>query len=164
MSSLSHVLQPGELLHRMLSLKVAVPYPVAISRSRRGRSCKPVLAHHTAAQVHGVHPYQHRENVVGICVRGTALSRKYLQDKVIGQVWSSDGQFMLIEAAELLPKWVDSSQHGSLDSISRNRVWMHRGALHLIPLHSSNESMDFSCKGLTFSLAARVVFLSLIHI
>ena len=65
---------------------------------------------------------------------------------------------MLIEAAELLPKWVDSSQHGSLDSISRNRVWIHRGVLHLIPLHTDDGSVDLSCKGLTFSVAARAVF------
>lgn len=81
-----------------------------------------------------------------------------MQGEVIAQVWSSDGQFMLIEAAELLPKWVDSSQHGSLDSISRNRVWIRQGTLHLIPLHSNKENMDFSCKGLTFNVAAQAVF------
>lgn len=81
-----------------------------------------------------------------------------MQGEVIAQVWSTDGQFMLIEAAELLPKWVDNSQHGTLDSIARNRVWFHEGKIQLIPLHSNSANVDFSCKGLTFSVAVKAVF------
>ncbi|KAG6381423.1 SGT1 protein-domain-containing protein [Boletus reticuloceps] len=39
----------------------------------------------------------------------------------------SDGEFLLIEAAESLPRWVNPSN-------AVNRVWIHSGRLHLIPL------------------------------
>ncbi|KAF9243859.1 SGT1 protein-domain-containing protein [Melanogaster broomeanus] len=39
----------------------------------------------------------------------------------------SDGEFLLIEAAESLPSWVNPSN-------ATNRVWIYRGRLHLIPL------------------------------
>ncbi|KAI9572712.1 SGT1 protein-domain-containing protein [Boletus coccyginus] len=39
----------------------------------------------------------------------------------------SDGEFLLIEAAESLPHWVNPSN-------ATNRVWIHNGRLHLIPL------------------------------
>lgn len=81
-----------------------------------------------------------------------------MQGEVIAQVWSADGQFMLIEAAELLPKWVDSSKHGSLDAIASNRVWLHEGRLQLIPLQSNATHIDLSVKGLTFYTAAQAVF------
>ncbi|RXW14539.1 hypothetical protein EST38_g11315 [Candolleomyces aberdarensis] len=47
-------------------------------------------------------------------------------DVVIG-VYDSDGEFLLIEAAEGLPSWVQPSN-------SENRVWIHSSRLHLIPL------------------------------
>ncbi|KAH7883844.1 SGT1-domain-containing protein [Phlebopus sp. FC_14] len=42
-------------------------------------------------------------------------------------VVDSDGEFLLIEAAEFLPAWVNPSN-------AINRVWIHRGSLHLVPL------------------------------
>jgi hypothetical protein len=42
-------------------------------------------------------------------------------------VMDSDGEFLLIEAAEALPSWVKPSN-------SENRVWIYSGILHLIPL------------------------------
>ncbi|KAG1755004.1 SGT1 protein-domain-containing protein [Suillus paluster] len=49
-------------------------------------------------------------------------------------VMDSDGEFLLIEAAEALPSWVKPSN-------SENRVWIHSGMLHLIPLkHTSPPS------------------------
>ncbi|THH09887.1 hypothetical protein EW145_g1723 [Phellinidium pouzarii] len=42
-------------------------------------------------------------------------------------VFDSDGEFLLIEAAEHLPSWVTPSN-------SENRVWIYRSNLHLIPL------------------------------
>ncbi|TFY65920.1 hypothetical protein EVG20_g5167 [Dentipellis fragilis] len=42
-------------------------------------------------------------------------------------VYDSDGEFMLIEAAESLPSWVTPSN-------SENRVWIYKSRLHLIPL------------------------------
>ncbi|KAI0823078.1 SGT1-domain-containing protein [Trametes gibbosa] len=42
-------------------------------------------------------------------------------------VWDSDGDFLLIEAADELPSWVNPCN-------SENRVWIHNSRLHLIPL------------------------------
>ncbi|OJA18839.1 hypothetical protein AZE42_00817 [Rhizopogon vesiculosus] len=59
------------------------------------------------------------------------ISKKW--DFVIS-VLDSDGEFLLIEAAEALPSWVKPSN-------SENRVWIHSGMLHLIPLqHTSAPS------------------------
>ncbi|KDQ20565.1 hypothetical protein BOTBODRAFT_26568 [Botryobasidium botryosum FD-172 SS1] len=43
------------------------------------------------------------------------------------QVYDSDGQFLLIEAADALPHWVTPSN-------ADNRVWIYKYNLHLIPL------------------------------
>ncbi|KAF5384722.1 hypothetical protein D9757_006218 [Collybiopsis confluens] len=43
------------------------------------------------------------------------------------RISDSDGEFLLIEAAEALPKWVKPSN-------SENRVWIHRSRLHLIDI------------------------------
>lgn len=42
-------------------------------------------------------------------------------------MWDNDGQFLLIEAAYALPRWLkpETSEH---------RVWLRRGRLHVIPL------------------------------
>lgn len=52
------------------------------------------------------------------------ISKKW--DFVIS-VMDSDGEFLLIEAAEVLPSWVKPTN-------SENRVWIYSGILHLIPL------------------------------
>uniref|UniRef100_A0A673HG91 Protein ecdysoneless homolog n=1 Tax=Sinocyclocheilus rhinocerous TaxID=307959 RepID=A0A673HG91_9TELE len=41
-------------------------------------------------------------------------------------VYDNDGQFLLIEAAEHLPKWLDPDS-------SENRVFLYRGELHILP-------------------------------
>ncbi|KAF4623707.1 hypothetical protein D9613_001668 [Agrocybe pediades] len=46
---------------------------------------------------------------------------------VVISVYDSDGEFLLIEAAEALPSWVKPTN-------SENRVWIYRSRLHLIPL------------------------------
>ncbi|KAF8975522.1 SGT1 protein-domain-containing protein [Cyathus striatus] len=46
---------------------------------------------------------------------------------VVVSVFDSDGEFLLIEAAEALPAWVTPSN-------SENRVWIYNSRLHLIPL------------------------------
>ncbi|KAF8807259.1 SGT1-domain-containing protein [Phlegmacium glaucopus] len=49
-------------------------------------------------------------------------------------VYDSDGEFLLIEAAEELPSWVKPTN-------SENRVWIYKSRIHLIPLsHVSPES------------------------
>jgi len=52
------------------------------------------------------------------------LSR-YDPDVVI-RVYDNDGDLLLIEAAEHLPLWLESSK-------SKNRVFIHKGKLHIIP-------------------------------
>ncbi|KAG6829290.1 hypothetical protein H0H92_005044 [Tricholoma furcatifolium] len=46
---------------------------------------------------------------------------------VVISVFDSDGEFLLIEAAEALPSWVKPTN-------SENRVWIYNSRLHLIPL------------------------------
>mmetsp|Transcript_12071 Transcript_12071/g.30482 ORF Transcript_12071/g.30482 Transcript_12071/m.30482 type:complete len:185 (-) Transcript_12071:310-864(-) len=46
------------------------------------------------------------------------------------RVWDNDGEFLLIEAAYCLPKWVKPE-------VAENRVFLYRGSLHLIPLPSA---------------------------
>ncbi|KAK2462036.1 hypothetical protein APHAL10511_006499 [Amanita phalloides] len=59
------------------------------------------------------------------------ISQKW--DLVISSV-DSDGEFLLIEAAEALPSWVKPSN-------SENRVWIYDSRLHLVPLsHTSPPS------------------------
>ncbi|KAJ3513549.1 hypothetical protein NLJ89_g2881 [Agrocybe chaxingu] len=55
---------------------------------------------------------------------------------VVISVYDSDGEFLLIEAAEALPSWVTPSN-------SENRIWIHNSRLHLIPLiHVSLSSRE----------------------
>ena len=43
------------------------------------------------------------------------------------QVCDPDGEFLLAEAANALPKWLEPE-------LADNRVWIHQGQLHIIPL------------------------------
>lgn len=52
---------------------------------------------------------------------------KFDHDLVI-KVHDDDGEILLIEAAEHLPRWLESSK-------SKNRVFIHAGKLHIIPEH-----------------------------
>ncbi|GBN18479.1 Protein ecdysoneless, partial [Araneus ventricosus] len=54
----------------------------------------------------------------------------YLSEKdknLIIQIQDNDGEFLLIEAADHLPKWVNPDT-------SENRIFIHQGALHIIPI------------------------------
>ncbi|KAH9937432.1 SGT1-domain-containing protein [Fomitopsis serialis] len=46
---------------------------------------------------------------------------------VVMSIFDSDGEFLLIEAAEALPAWVTPTN-------AENRVWIYQSRLHLIPL------------------------------
>ncbi|XP_060076683.1 protein ecdysoneless homolog [Ylistrum balloti] len=50
---------------------------------------------------------------------------------LIARVIDNDEEFMLIEAAEVLPKWIDPET-------VENRVYIHNGQLHIIPLPQSH--------------------------
>lgn len=47
------------------------------------------------------------------------------------RVFDSDGEFLLVEAANVLPKWLSPEIDG-------NRVWLHQGGLWLLPLAASS--------------------------
>ncbi|KAB8293167.1 hypothetical protein EYC80_007515 [Monilinia laxa] len=49
------------------------------------------------------------------------------------KVVDSDGEFLLIEAANALPRWLNPE-------IAENRVWIHNNALHIIPLRAVTDS------------------------
>ncbi|KAG6018631.1 hypothetical protein E4U40_008008 [Claviceps sp. LM458 group G5] len=44
------------------------------------------------------------------------------------RVADTDGEFLLIEAANTLPDWISPE-------VDENRVWLHHAKLHIIPLH-----------------------------
>lgn len=46
-------------------------------------------------------------------------------------VTDQDGEFLLIEAADVLPTWAQPDT-------TENRVWIYQGELHLVPLDASN--------------------------
>ena len=47
------------------------------------------------------------------------------------QVWDNDGDFLLIEAAYALPKWLKPE-------VAANRVWLRGGRLHILPQPSAS--------------------------
>ncbi|KAL2356000.1 SGT1 protein-domain-containing protein [Cryomyces antarcticus] len=53
------------------------------------------------------------------------LSKKFSDTWI--RVYDTDGEFLLIEAANALPRWLNPE-------IAENRVWLHSGHLRIIPL------------------------------
>ncbi|KAI5919700.1 SGT1-domain-containing protein [Camillea tinctor] len=47
------------------------------------------------------------------------------------RVFDSDGEFLLVEAANVLPKWLSPE-------IDSNRDWIHQGSLQILPLSASS--------------------------
>ncbi|KAF2972035.1 hypothetical protein GQX73_g1561 [Xylaria multiplex] len=47
------------------------------------------------------------------------------------RVFDSDGEFLLVEAANVVPKWLSPE-------IDSNRAWIHQGKLQLLPLSASS--------------------------
>lgn len=70
------------------------------------------------------------------------------------RVRDSDGEILLIEAAEELPLWLESSK-------SKNRVFIHKGKLHIIPeninLHDLRINYQGSLANTTTQAAAQFV-------
>ena len=56
---------------------------------------------------------------------------------VVARIWDDDGEFLLIEAAFSLPRWLTPEA-------ASNRVWLSNGSIHLIPLTSNNSSSSSS--------------------
>ncbi|KAI1411496.1 SGT1-domain-containing protein [Hypoxylon sp. FL1857] len=47
------------------------------------------------------------------------------------RIFDSDGEFLLVEAANVLPKWLSPE-------IDSNRAWIHDGKLYILPLEASS--------------------------
>ncbi|KAI0118130.1 SGT1-domain-containing protein [Hypoxylon sp. NC0597] len=47
------------------------------------------------------------------------------------RIFDSDGEFLLVEAADVLPKWLSPEIDG-------NRAWIHNGNLYILPLAASS--------------------------
>lgn len=53
----------------------------------------------------------------------------------VARVYDSDGEFLLIEAAEFLPDWASPDT-------CHNRVFLHQGLVHLLPNIKETESLS----------------------
>ncbi|ESO94107.1 hypothetical protein LOTGIDRAFT_145160 [Lottia gigantea] len=55
---------------------------------------------------------------------------------LVASIHDNDGEFILIEAAEVLPKWLDPDT-------AENRIFIYNGELHIIPIpENANEMSD----------------------
>ncbi|XP_068183532.1 protein ecdysoneless homolog [Antennarius striatus] len=57
--------------------------------------------------------------------------------ELAARVKDNDGEFLLIEAADFLPKWLNPDS-------SENRVFFYRGKLHILPCPSKSSTVGFS--------------------
>uniref|UniRef100_UPI003AAB2C36 protein ecdysoneless homolog isoform X1 n=1 Tax=Centroberyx gerrardi TaxID=166262 RepID=UPI003AAB2C36 len=57
--------------------------------------------------------------------------------QLVARVEDNDGEFLLIEAADYLPKWLNPET-------SENRVFLHRGELHILPCPSHSSTVGLS--------------------
>ena len=90
------------------------------------------------------HPYPH---LCGTLEYGDAIDDEWFAVAILLEasrrnpdcwvrVWDSDGEFLLIEAAHALPRWLSSPEVGG------NRVWIRQGKLWIIPLAKSTSTND----------------------
>ncbi|KAI3363335.1 hypothetical protein L3Q82_011958, partial [Scortum barcoo] len=72
--------------------------------------------------------------------------------ELAARVEDNDGEFLLIEAADHLPKWLNPDS-------SENRVFLYRGQLHILPCPSKSSSVGVS-KDVVPSVAQALALLS----
>ncbi|XP_070696862.1 protein ecdysoneless homolog [Pempheris klunzingeri] len=72
--------------------------------------------------------------------------------ELAARVEDNDGEFLLIEAADYLPKWLNPDT-------SENRVFLHRGELHILPCLSKSITVGVS-KDVVPSVAQALALLS----
>ncbi|KAH7104302.1 SGT1-domain-containing protein [Auriculariales sp. MPI-PUGE-AT-0066] len=75
---------------------------------------------------------------VGDCVDDEWLAVWLLREAsrqwdIVVSIFDTDGEFLLIEAADSIPSWVTPAN-------AANRVWIHRGQLHIISLEDVSTS------------------------
>ncbi|KYQ89315.1 SGT1 protein [Tieghemostelium lacteum] len=76
------------------------------------------------------------------------LTKKYKNLTV--SVQDNDGDFLLIEAAKVIPKWLKPSN-------SQNRLWIKNSQIHLIPLPSSPSDLDLIPQRMDIISAIRIL-------
>lgn len=76
------------------------------------------------------------------------VSRKF--SDVLVSVRDSDGEFLLIEAADAIPTWLSPEN-------SENRVFLRRGLLHIIPMPQTPFELAEIPPRLTATRAARII-------
>lgn len=74
---------------------------------------------------------------------------EYDRDLVI-KIFDDDGDVLLIEAAEHLPSWLESSR-------SENRAFVHAGKLHIIPEHINLQDLQDQYSSSVTQAASRFV-------
>nr|XP_009933243.1 PREDICTED: protein SGT1 [Opisthocomus hoazin] len=67
-------------------------------------------------------------------------------DFFLARIDDSDGEFLLIEAADFLPKWLNPEN-------SDNRVFFYKGELHIIPLSEAHEQVSAASPTISQALA-----------
>ncbi|XP_034753221.1 protein ecdysoneless homolog [Etheostoma cragini] len=72
--------------------------------------------------------------------------------ELAARVEDNDGEFLLIEAADYLPKWLNPDN-------SENRVFLYKGALHILPCPSKSSPVGIS-KDVVPSVAQALALLS----
>ncbi|XP_030012488.1 protein ecdysoneless homolog isoform X2 [Sphaeramia orbicularis] len=72
--------------------------------------------------------------------------------ELAASIEDNDGEFILIEAADYLPKWINPDT-------SENRVFLYRGQLHILPCPSNSSSVGFP-KNVVPSVAQALMLLS----
>uniref|UniRef100_A0A8C9XI02 Ecdysoneless homolog (Drosophila) n=1 Tax=Sander lucioperca TaxID=283035 RepID=A0A8C9XI02_SANLU len=72
--------------------------------------------------------------------------------ELAARVEDNDGEFLLIEAADYLPKWLNPDN-------SENRVFLYRGVLHILPCPSKSSPVGIS-KDVVPSVAQALALLS----
>lgn len=87
--------------------------------------------------------YLHGTTDYGDCVEDEWLVVYLLREltKSFSNLWvrvaDGDGEFLLVEAANVLPKWLSPE-------IDANRVWIHDANLYLIPLSGDEKSLSLA--------------------
>lgn len=70
--------------------------------------------------------------------------------ELVARIEDNDGEFLLIEAADFLPKWLDPEN-------SANRVFLHRGELCIIPLPKKPAVVSWSATNPTIPQALSII-------
>ncbi|CRJ79862.1 hypothetical protein BN1708_000113 [Verticillium longisporum] len=103
---------------------------------QRGEFSLEVKSDQGLAYVHGITDYGDSvedEWLIVFLLKKLSLANPNLWIRI----FDSDGEFLLIEAANVLPAWLNPE-------MDRNRAWLHQGKLHIIPLNNKGSNKILS--------------------